>query len=745
MVLLACAATGPVRAARADTLPPKPSVTIQRAAEPITIDGDLSDAGWKGIEPITTWYETNPGDNTPPRVKNVAWLAYDDRFLYAAFEFEDPHPDQIRAPLGDHDAVRSPTDYGGIIVDSRADGKTAQMFLANPRGVQYDAVTSDATGEDNSPDFFWDSAGKITATGWTLEIRVPFSSLRYRNLAHPTWGILLYRNYPRDRRYQFFSARLPRDVNCFICNSSPLTGFESLPHGSHLVLAPFVTSQRTNTPSGDLGTPLESVDLQNQAGLDMKWNPSAGAAIDGTYNPDFSQVESDAAQIVANERFAVFYPEKRPFFLEGVDLLNAPLQVVYTRTVTDPKSGLRLTGKIGEAAYTALGARDEGGGQVIIPGPYGSHFADQDFASDVGVARVRRDLGRSFASFLATGRVIDGGGDNAVFGPDLQWRPRPSDAITGQYVYSESHTPNRPDLDSEWDGRHLQDHAAQVNWSHGGEHVDWFVQGQDIGSQFRADVGFMPQVGYRADYLEGGYTQRPVEKFFSRVRYWANTYADQERSGASIDDHVAAGLGADGKWNSFLRVELNRDGFQVGDQWLQRFRPRVLLQASPSRFLNAFSIDSYFGQEVDFDNARLGTGATFVTSATLRPGDHLELVANLNLRWLDESLIQGERQRLFTAQVERLRATWAFSSRSFLRLIGQYIETTSNPSMYDDPTNVDAKDASFAGSALFAYKLNWQTVFYTGYGDTRTYTTFSDRLEPDSRQVFAKLSYAWQR
>src|SRR5439155_27238498 len=130
----------------------------------------LSDPGWQGIEGITTWYETHVGDNVEPQVKNVAYLAYDDTYFYAGFNFEDPAPSTIRAPLGDHDAVPSPTHYAGVIIDSRNDGKTAQMFLANPRGVEYDALSSDASGEDSSPDFFWDAAGKITSTGWTLEI-----------------------------------------------------------------------------------------------------------------------------------------------------------------------------------------------------------------------------------------------------------------------------------------------------------------------------------------------------------------------------------------------------------------------------------------------------------------------------------------------------------------------------------------------------------------------------------------------
>src|SRR5882672_12391437 len=173
---------------------PGPPLTIHRAAGPIVLDGDLDDAGWQGVEPDTTWFETNPGDNLEPKVGNAVTLAYDDQYLYAGFRFGDPHPELIRGPLGDHDAVPSSTDYAGLIIDSGNDGKTAEMFLANPNGVQYDALTSDVSGEDNSPDFYWDAAGKITASGWNLEIRVPFSSLRYPDPAQPTFGLLMYRN-----------------------------------------------------------------------------------------------------------------------------------------------------------------------------------------------------------------------------------------------------------------------------------------------------------------------------------------------------------------------------------------------------------------------------------------------------------------------------------------------------------------------------------------------------------------------
>src|SRR5262245_30951267 len=163
-------------AAREPPQEPAPEIRISRAAGPIEVDGVLGDPGWNGASRIDTFYEIIPGDNVEPNVKSVAWLAYDDQFLYAAFEFSDPDPKSIRAPYDDRDVVPSYTDYGGLILDTRNDGKTAFEFLVNPRNVQYDAINNDASGEDSSPDFFWDSAARIGAAGWTLEIRIPFSS-----------------------------------------------------------------------------------------------------------------------------------------------------------------------------------------------------------------------------------------------------------------------------------------------------------------------------------------------------------------------------------------------------------------------------------------------------------------------------------------------------------------------------------------------------------------------------------------
>ena len=469
----------------------------------------------------------------------------------------------------------STTDYAGVIVDSRNDGKTAQMFLANPRGVQYDAWTSDVDrARTTRPTSTGTRSGRSRPRAGTSR-----SAFRSRRCAtptfrEPTWGILLYRNYPRDRRYQFFSARLPRDVNCFICNSSKLSGLANLPHGSHLVVAPYATATQTGAPSRrSRKLARERATSTPRSALDVKWNPLANAAVDATINPDFSQVESDAAQIAANERFALFYPEKRSFFLEGVDLFATPFTAVYTRTITRAELGRPASPAGWRDVRTPRSPRTtSGGGVAILPGPQGSDAALQDFESDVGIVRVRRDLGRSFLSAVGTGRWIDGGGYNVVGGPDLQWRPRPSDSFTGQALWSQSLTPNRPDLAAEWNGQTLADHAALLNWSHGTTHVDWFLQGQDLGPEFRADDGFIPrgQVPQKA-MPSWGHTVRPTDAFVSRARFFTVNWVDVEPGGDVLSQRVSGGVGLDGRWNSFIRVELNQDQIRVGDQLLGRF------------------------------------------------------------------------------------------------------------------------------------------------------------------------------
>ena len=741
---------------------PPPPVRVARATGPIVVDGDLSDPAWRDAAPIEQWWETRPGDNVEPKVRSVGRIVYDDKYLYVGLEFDDPEPTKIRAPYADRDNIDSTTDYGGIILDADYDKKTAILFLANPRGIQYDSLNSDTNGsEDNAPDWFWDSAGKISDHGWNLEIRIPFSSLRYPKGSPQTWGMMLYRNYPRDRRYQMFTVRLPRESSCFICNEQSLEGLSNLPAGGNVTVAPFGVVHQESAPRGDLGTELVNPAPKYDAGVDLKWTPNAGATLDVAINPDFSQVETDTPQITANERFALFYPEKRPFFLERVDLFSTPVQAVYTRTITDPLWGARATGQVGKTSYTALLTHDKGGGTVVIPGPNGSDFAPQEFESTVALGRVRHDIGKSFISGLVTDRELQGGGYNRVIGPDFQWRPNDSDALTGQILYSDTKTPDlgcppeNPCSPAEWDGRRMQSHAAELWFQHNDKHWDAFANYRDYGDDFRADVGFVPQVGFREQYVEGGHSLYPTKGFVSRQRIFVQVDYVQDRKQDLIDRFVSVGTGLDGLANSFLRFWFIEEDVRADDvlapsesKILPRRRFFATLQASPWHWLTLVALNANYGKDVDFVRARPGHGGTVSFNVTVRPTDHIQLDLLASRRWLDVGDGSGSEPRLFTADVQRIRAVYTFNRRSFLRLIGERTSQTQNPALYGFVPPNPPNDESIDWSALFAYKLNWQSVLFVGYQDQYGLAVptppLSGDLEHAGRSFFLKISYAFQ-
>ncbi|MFI5143845.1 MAG: DUF5916 domain-containing protein, partial [Thermoanaerobaculales bacterium] len=627
-----------------------------------------------------------------------------------------------RAPFVDRDNIIGSDDYVVVFLDTHGDRRSAMEFRVNPRGQQTDGIYDDGSGnEDLSPDFFYDTAAKITSRGWQAEMRIPFSTLRYDRGKPANWGITIWRNYPRDYRYAIYNAPVPRNTNCMVCHAVPLTGLADLPPGGHLVLAPYGTLTEDGEPRGGPGTAFRNNPIGGNGGLDAKWMPSASTALDATINPDFSQVESDVGQISINKQFAVFYPEKRPFFLEGTDLFQTPIQAVYTRTITSPRWGARATGKLDATAYTLLVTEDRGGGSVVIPGATASRFAPQDFGSLAAIGRVRHDFGASFAGLLLTDRensASDGGGHNRVLGPDFLWRPSDRDQVTGQFLYSDTQTPNRLDLDPSWDGSKLASHAAYLQVRHSGYRWLAYAQYQDIGDGFRADDGFVPQVGYRFEKAVLGYSVYNVGIFsqllggpFCNYTTLPDGGVVQRVCGVFLDPAGALNLSGE---IDFVPGERDRISNTVVDS---RFTVYLnSLSIDPGRVFSRIMLNGFVGDQPDVANARAGHGADLTLTGTIKPTEHLALDFNAERQWLDVDA-GGTSQRLFSAEISRLKATYNFTSRTSLRLIGQYYTATRNPALYTQP--VSERDRSFNGSALFAYKLNWQTVLFLGYGDSR--------------------------
>jgi len=722
------------------TPPDPPPVAIQRLQGSITLDGKLDDSGWQSAAKIDQFFETSPGDNTLPKVKTTAWITYDDRYFYIAIRSDDPQPNLIRAPYVDRDAVIGTDDNIAVFIDTRGDKRSAMELRVNPRGIQGDAIFNDSNqNEDFSPDFFYDTAASIDAGGWSAEYRVPFSSLRYSDSDVQKWNIQVWRNYPRDFRYAFHSVPIPRNANCFLCHMQPIAGLTGLPKAGHFVAAPYVTAQQVERPEGNLGTPLERAPLKKDAGLDVKWTPSQNQAVDLTINPDFSQVEADVAQITVNQRFAVFFPEKRPFFLEGFDLFDTPLQVAYTRTITAPRWGARSTGNIAGTAYTLLVTDDKGGGLTIIPGALGNDFAPQDFKSYDTIGRVRHDIGASFVGGVLTDREIDGGGHNRVIGPDFQWRPTQSDSIIGEALVSNTRNPNRLDLSPLWNGESSSGHAFYGAWFHQARKFDSGIEAKDLSDNFRADLGFLPQVGYREVDAGLGLRFFPKSGLFSFIR--PNIFLDYQRDqhDSTIFRLISPGVFVQGKKNLGASIVFRpKEQSRVGDKLLEQTYVPWNFQIDPSRRFTRISLNGRLGEFIDYANERVGHGGNYGIDITVRPIDQLTVEGIVNREWLNAG-----GGRLYTAQVERLKTIYSFSAKSLVRVIGQYVKTDREPSRY--LFTVPPHSGSFLGSILYSYKVNWQTVLFLGYGDDRVLDSQSADLLKLDRSLFFKLSYAIQR
>jgi hypothetical protein len=380
----------------------------------------------------------------------------------------------------------------------------------------------------------------------------------------------------------------------------------------------------------------------------------------------------------------------------------------------------------------------------VLPGPNDSSLANDDVGSTVFIGRAKKDMGLSFVGVLATDREArSGDAHNRVGGPDFQWRPSGNDAVSGQLLFSDTKTPDRPDLADEWTGQSLSGHAGTLQWNHQQTHYDAYAMYKDIGDGFRADTGFVPQVGYRELNGSTGWTFRPTN-FLTRLRTFVNLDRQADQSGALISRDVQPGFGMDSKWNGFLQFRYIDDQIRALDRVIPRKQVGFTAQFSPSRVFAFLETDGLTGQEIDFANGRPGTGTTINATATLNPTNHLNLALVQNQQWVNVEGPSGASERLFVARVSRAKGTYTFTARLFLRGIAQYVSQTSDPSLYTVATPPAAKQGDFSGQALLAYKLNWQSVMFVGYGDDRELTDLNQLARLD-RQFFVKFSYAFQR
>ena len=394
------------------TVPGKgsPTAEIPRLEASVQIDGRLDEPAWAQATRLTGFSQYQPVDGRPAEEETEVLVWYAPDAIHFGVIAHDRNPATIRATVADRDNIDN-EDYVVLDLDTFHDRRRAFFFGVNPLGVQADGVRSEGAGQvsslipgstDKNPDFTWDSKGRITDRGYEIEIRIPFKSLRYPGSGPQTWGLNVTRVVQRTG-YTDTWTDVRRANASFLGQEGAIAGLHDLRHGVTVEAQPFLTATANGNRDVVSGE-FAREDVNPDGGLNLRLGFSS-FALDATANPDFSQVESDEGQVTVNERFALFFPEKRPFFLEGIELFGSPQTLVYTRRIVDPKAGVKLTGKFGQLGVAHLTAVDETGGD------------DAWF----NITRLRRDFGRnSIAGVTFTSRDQPGA-HNQVLAGDFRY------------------------------------------------------------------------------------------------------------------------------------------------------------------------------------------------------------------------------------------------------------------------------------------------------------------------------------
>jgi hypothetical protein len=714
-----------------------------RASAGIKVDGVLDEDSWRTATVIPLPYEWAPGDNATPPVATECLVTYDREHLYVAFRSHDANPRAIRAHLMDRDDTDTliQDDHVGFTIDTFNDERRGFQFRINPMGVQADAIFSEQDGiEDFSWDMLWDAAGRITDDGYVVETALPLKQLRFSNGDAPqTWGFEAFRSWPRNVRHRMTSRWTDRNKGCVLCQENKIDGFQGLEPGRNVELDPTATFGRTDTRASSESKGLSTGDIDKAAGLSGRWSLTPNWTLNGTINPDFSQIEADVAQLDVNTRFALYYAEKRPFFLEGADFFATPLPTVFTRTVADPDFGVKLTGKQGPHLAGVFVTKDQIN-NLQFPSNEGTDSTSLNDEVVGTVARYRMDLGQgSTIGALYAGRE---GRDyfNRQAGLDTFVRLSGSDQVRLQVLHSETQYPAAVAASYGQRAASFGGDAVYFDAQHVSRNWVGYASLESYSPGFRSDSGYIPRVDHRQVYLEGARRfWRSGGSWFDRItlgmRGWRAVTCDWDLR----EQTVAAFLNYTGPYQSAVIFNMPRDIVVYGGQRFEYWRPNFSVSVKPSGHTN-FTITGRAGGGVDYGNAKTATSVLELNpSIEYRPFKRVSLGLSHNLEQL--SVDEG---RLYRANLTQVKALYHLNVRTFVRVILQYTDITRAPELYTY-TVTDHTRRLFS-QYLFSYKLNPQTVLFAGYSDTSAGTAAAAQsidLQRQSRTFFVKLGWAW--
>lgn len=692
---------------------------VIRADEKIVLDGELNEAIWQRANKYGNFLEFQPKNGAPPSYQTSYQIAYDQQAIYVAIHAYDPRPEQIRAPFARHDTVTLEQDFTTVAIDAIGNQKVAQFFRINPAGATTDGLFLNDDTTDFSPDFQFSSAAKQVTDGYRIELRIPFSSLRYGIGANNRWRIMLVRNIPRDERVVLLNTSLLQSAASFIENMPEVAGI-TLPTDSHfLQLRPSITlRQLRDNSTSDSGTE-RSLGL----GLDVKYRPSTSVVVDATLHPDFSQVDVDQPRLTRNVRFAFSTPEKRPFFMEGADLLQSPTNSIYTRTISAPLWGIRATLRDDEWNATAMTLRDKGQGSVLLPNSFSSGQAPQP-NSQVSIAKVIRRYNNFDLSAFASQRDYFSRGDNIVLGTGISYRPTPEQRLRLQWSYSS--TSALPDANNMLQKRtRLSGQEWFADFFMRTEQQESTLSINHTSANFRNDNGYVSQ----NDVLSLSTSHQRLWRNWGHINeagLFVNLDAKKAlQSNQLIERNLVlggfatAGHGLEGRleWHGYSATRPAENSALLRPQYWHGE-----LVYSVGTWLPKIRIASDIGKLVDYDSRRLLRGHSTEVSATFMLFKRIELQPRLQRLTLKE---QGK--LAINENTWYMLGVYHLSQRDSLRLIAKsYGLDLQN-------ANLQSTQRNKSQSLTYAHRGSDGSVFYLGW------TRIHNHHESKSSEIFAKL------
>jgi hypothetical protein len=671
---------------------PQAEYRVTRASEPPKIDGVLDDAAWASLTPMPTgqWVSYNPnrGDNMPDVYKTDVRITYDDRNVYFAFHCFDNEPAKIRTNVAKRDATFS-DDWIAISLDSAGTGQAAYHLFSNPSASQMDALNTSASGEQFDADMVWFSGAKTTADGYVVELQIPLQTLRFSGGDEVKMNLVFFRKVSRIGYSYAWPEMLPgqwvfdRPSRLVFSNLRPRRLVELLPSMTYGI------NQQRETASS-----WSSADDKFNLGASGKIGITSGITLDGTVNPDFSQVESDAFQVQVNQRFPVFFSEKRPFFMEGMGLFNIAgtggdgnmRTAVHTRRIVDPIYGSKLTGTIGKTAFGVLNAVDDS----PTP-PFSIEGEPLDVANKVTtIGRVSYGLQRSdYVGGIFTHTLHDGR-NNAVAGGDLSLRP--SDAHSFSATFLTSRTTDR-------ENPNLSGNSAQATYQFATRR--WYSQNQaeHYDEDFVMDTAFYNRTGFSGIWSFSEVSFYPKSTWIQRIHpfYFAKYARDRIQDGD--EDFLHTGI----RFNITRQGFLNFSHGRGHESW-QGTKYRVgsdfnfFGNMQTLRWLN-LSGNFRFGPAIFYDEADpfQGQSRSYNVETTIQPNQHL----SQNLEYTNVRFTRPLTGALvYDVDIVNAKTTYQFDKHFLVRFLAQY----------------DSSEDRVLTDFLASYEFVPGTVFHVGYG-----------------------------